>query len=658
MLVWFAETTVVAGILALVALAVSRLKPISPSVKHALWLVVLIKFVTPPVVSWPWADDWQGRLWEQGAHHVECATAFAAEEPSLLAPIPEPAQVSEPPDDCGETELVAQHEDETPPDGTIATAEIAEEETDRVAPAVVAPASLEKGPTFWPSSETALRWMVLSWIAVSSVLALGQAIRIVRFRRRLRGALPAPDHLIDEAVRIGQWLGVSVPDLRVVEDLGTPLLWCLGRPQLLLPARLVKTLPLERWRGILTHELAHLRRRDQWVCRLELVAGLVWWWNPLYWLTRSRLDAEAELACDAWVVWALPKDRLSYAEVLFDICSTLSLAKPVTPALGVAGSGRFFERRLTMILHNHVPCRLSPLGLLGACLLVLFALPSWSTAKLVASDQNNDTASIAATQSGGETNVSLLDDDDDDDDDKDAKAAKRRVKAADDDDDDADEDADADDDDDDDDDLDEKALERAKAKVEAIKRKLEAKAEKAKAKAKGKEQKVKKLERELDVDKLEKEIEKKLGSGSEFEKQMEELGEKIGKEMEAKFGPGSEFEKQMKNLGKELEEKFGDGSDFAKKMEDFGKDMEAKFGPGSEFEAKMKKLGEEMKEKYGPDSEFAKKLHKKAAEALESSKGSDKPEIAPRDRKIKELEAQVAKLMEQIKALKSHGDDN
>ena len=178
------------------------------------------------------------------------------------------------------------------------------------------------------------------------------------------------------------------PELLVVSELGTPMLWCLGRPQLLLPARLVKTLPLDLWRGILTHELAHLRRGDHWVSRLELAAGLIWWWNPLYWLTRARLNAEAELACDAWVVRALPKDRLAYAEVLFEICATLSLAKPPAPTLSVTGSGHFFERRLTMILREHVPCRLSPAGLLGACLLLLLALPSWSAMPAVL-DQNS-----------------------------------------------------------------------------------------------------------------------------------------------------------------------------------------------------------------------------------------------------------------------------
>ena len=222
--------------------------------------------------------------------------------------------------------------------------------------------------------------MIVGWLFVTGLLAAGQAWRILRFRRRLRLAVPAPDDLVEEAERIAGQLGGRVPELLVVPELGTPMLWCLGRPKLLLPAPLVKSLDLDRWRGILAHELAHLRRGDHWVSRLELLAGLLWWWNPLYWLTRARLDAEAELACDAWVVWALPKDRLAYAETLFDIGSALSRAVSPAPALGAAGSGRFLERRLTMILHERVPCRLSPLALLAAVLLVLLALPSWSAA--------------------------------------------------------------------------------------------------------------------------------------------------------------------------------------------------------------------------------------------------------------------------------------
>ena len=158
------------------------------------------------------------------------------------------------------------------------------------------------------------------------------------------------------------------------------MVWCLGRPVLLVPGDLLKTLERERWPGILAHELAHLRRGDPWVRRLELIAGLVWWWNPLYWLALRRLDFEAELACDAWVVWALPEDRFGYAESLVQICTSLSSAASPAPALGVAGGGQSFERRLMMVLHDRVSHHASSAGVLAAALLAALAIPSWTFA--------------------------------------------------------------------------------------------------------------------------------------------------------------------------------------------------------------------------------------------------------------------------------------
>lgn len=679
MLVWCAETTIVTGILALIALAISRHRSITPSVSHALWLVVLIKFATPPLVSWPWAFDVRHLEWP-AAWHTIAAPVVIADELSSPAIAVSPAITVSPAIEISPATCRAGIDPATQPvdhslPATPAVGALPASITDRAgeelaaSPITAAPTVVRQVPAAWwrqylPGSASIVPAVLVAWLVISIAVASGQTIRIVRFRRRLRGALAAPDFLVDEADRIGHWLGVAVPDLFMVDDLGTPMLWCLGRPQLLLPTRLVESLPVEQWRGILTHELAHLRRHDHWVSRLELVTGLIWWWNPVYWLTRARLDAQAELACDAWVVWALPKDRLSYAEALFDICSTMSLAKPMAPMLSVAGSGRFFERRLTMILHNRVPCRLSPLGLVAACLLLLFALPSWSAAKLVDLDQDGEsTATLTALPSADVLANSA------DDGDKDDNAVK---PSPDNDDDDADDDAD--DDDDDDDEQDAAALARAKARaeaararVEAIERKIEAQRarnqekQKDKEKSKAKKSKTPGSDREFDFDidlsRLEKELESRFGEGSEFAKQMAELGERIGKELESKLGPGSEFEKQMKKLGKDLESNLGEGSEFAEKMKAFAKEMESKFGSGSEFEQKMKKLGEEMKEKYGPDSDFAKKLHEKAAESAKAAaKARAEAKEGGRDRQIKKLEAQVAELMEQIKSLKSQQD--
>jgi beta-lactamase regulating signal transducer with metallopeptidase domain len=699
MLGWFAETTLVASGLAVVAALASRLRPIGPTARHALWLVVLIKLMTPPLVSWPWAGHWGnvgGSLFSPTAAHA----ASMASNRKVPCPCPMvPALSSGRTTSATAPWRFAIHPSQSGIGVALRVPQrvvVDLDETDVVA--VVSPRA-EPVSVAEPAEATWLpRALVFAWLTLTVLLGLGQASRIIRFHRRLRSGVPAPNHLVDEALRIGQWLGVRVPELLVVPDLGTPLLWCLGRPKLLLPATLVKSLDLERWRGILTHELAHLRRGDHWVSRLELVANLIWWWNPIYWLARGRLDAEAELACDAWVVWALPKDRLTYAEALFQICSTLSLAKPPAPALGVAGSGRFFERRLTMILHDHVPCRLSPLGLLVACLLALFALPSWSAARPVADDPNaaTATASLAPTVDPVATASIVVDDDD------------------------------ADDDDDDDDDDADDARAKAKAKAKADARKAKADAKKAQADAKAKAKAGAKAKAKADVKaKIDEEIESKFGP--DFEKKMEELGEKIEKEIESKFGPdfekkmeslgkeieskfGPEFEKKMEALGKEMEARFGPGSDFEKSMKDLGKELEAKLGPGSDFEKSMKDLGKELEAKLGPGSDFAKKIAesvnkkvdaelkraedrveeakrlrgkgyaaesavaaeesklkglKNARSALEQAKGKKESAKEPaaakerrRERRIAALEAQIAKLAEELKALKAEDDQD
>ena len=47
---WFVDTMMVASGLAVVAAMASRLRSIGPTARHALWLVVLVRLVTPPLV--------------------------------------------------------------------------------------------------------------------------------------------------------------------------------------------------------------------------------------------------------------------------------------------------------------------------------------------------------------------------------------------------------------------------------------------------------------------------------------------------------------------------------------------------------------------------------------------------------------------------------
>ena len=60
MLWWLAQNALVTAALAVVVAGICRVGRFSPAVRHALWLVVLIKLITPPLVWWPWSptDLW------------------------------------------------------------------------------------------------------------------------------------------------------------------------------------------------------------------------------------------------------------------------------------------------------------------------------------------------------------------------------------------------------------------------------------------------------------------------------------------------------------------------------------------------------------------------------------------------------------------------
>ena len=603
---WFAETTLVALALALVAHLVGRLRGPGPAIRHLLWLVVLAKLMTPPLVHWPWS----------------LPVGLVATN-TFEAPVARRATVALVPlRSAREVPLLDDREPE-------ANASFASQPRSPVEPR--------------PDFPSPVAWLVSAWLVGSVLFGADQVRRIVRFRRRLRGARPAPAWLVDEAEAIGRRMSVALPPIRVVDGLDAPLLWCLGRPVLFVPAGLLESLGPDRWRGVLAHELAHLRRGDHWVGRLELVALLAWWWNPLYWIARRRVDFEAELACDAWALWAFPGDRIEYAESLVRIGCLPRPAGCPSPALGVAGAGPSFERRLIMILRERVSPSASTPVLLAASLLAAIALPSWT---------------LGAPTAALRPDVAISMPDDDDDDDKPAKKPARKPKIA--------EDKPV-----------SKEAAAADRKAAEVKKDLESKL-------------ANRMEDLLGQLMSEDKIKEKLGP--DFEKKMEEFGAKIEREIEAKFGP--DFQKKMESLGKEIEEKFGPKSEFAKEMKELVEHLTKEFGP--DFDKKMnemakgkskpeKAMGEiDAKVKFQLDDVVKVEVDKARVEAdkakieAENVKTKLKARLdarrtraertpeppkartssASRDNRIKALESRIDGLMQDLKKLKAEQADN
>jgi hypothetical protein len=161
--------------------------------------------------------------------------------------------------------------------------------------------------------------------------------------------------------RLAAKLGLRrCPPVRMVAATIPPLVWSLGlRPVIVLPSTLLAELSPAQRDALIAHELAHVRRRDDLVRWLEVIALVAFWWNPVAWFARRRLREAEEECCDAWVVWALPAERRGYGEAMLATIEFLS-GGPKLPALaGSTFGGSFCKRRIEMIMKRNVNRKLS-----------------------------------------------------------------------------------------------------------------------------------------------------------------------------------------------------------------------------------------------------------------------------------------------------------
>src|SRR5262249_14005005 len=162
--------------------------------------------------------------------------------------------------------------------------------------------------------------------------------RLRRFLRRLDGVPPASAEVQELARCLADRIGLRrCPTVWLVPAPVSPMLMALGRRvRLLVPAALWAELGPEQRETLLLHELAHLRRGDPWVRRLELVVLGLYWWHPVVWRVRRALQEAEEQCCDAWVVWAKPESAAEYAETLVATVAFLSRARSAVP-VGASG---------------------------------------------------------------------------------------------------------------------------------------------------------------------------------------------------------------------------------------------------------------------------------------------------------------------------------
>ena len=332
----------------------------NPPGAHVLWLLLLVKLVTPPVLQFEVAN------WIWNASSVDTTRRADSSLPAFPIPSGTP-QIS------GDNSLSP---------GIVSNPSLvsdARENSSRVPPESL-PAATPEGFQFNIASLGNASLSVLMWCwGVGIALVSGLAtIRVIRLQRLLSGTLPASQRI--QTLTDGLAVELSLrqaPEVRVVDSSAAPFVWCLGRrATVVLPQRFLGTLSENQIAMVLAHELAHLHRRDHWVRALELIVSVLYWWNPLVWWVRRQLHAAEEQCCDAWVLWVYPDRSYDYAQSLFAAADLLPRSSFPPVLVSPFLNPPTLKERIAMVLQNRCERSVSRRAVVSIMLVAAWIIPA------------------------------------------------------------------------------------------------------------------------------------------------------------------------------------------------------------------------------------------------------------------------------------------
>lgn len=124
------------------------------------------------------------------------------------------------------------------------------------------------------------------------------------------------------------------------------------RPAVVIPRWIMQELSAAELNQILVHELAHLRRWDDWTNLAQQLVRAVFFFHPAVWWMEKRIALEREMACDDAVLLETASPR-AYAECLTRLAEKSFVRRSVALAQAALGRIRQTSLRIAQILDGH-----------------------------------------------------------------------------------------------------------------------------------------------------------------------------------------------------------------------------------------------------------------------------------------------------------------
>ena len=168
------------------------------------------------------------------------------------------------------------------------------------------------------------------WLIGLGAMLLYALVSYLRLRRRVSVSLPIQDHIY------------------LCDAISSPFILGVVKPRIYLPSGLDEV----QRQNVLSHERAHLARRDHWWKPLGFALLAVYWFNPVLWLAYALLCRDIELACDERVIRTMDESAVKTYSTVLLACSMLRKAAITCPlAFGEVG----VKERVKNALHYKKP---------------------------------------------------------------------------------------------------------------------------------------------------------------------------------------------------------------------------------------------------------------------------------------------------------------
>jgi hypothetical protein len=138
------------------------------------------------------------------------------------------------------------------------------------------------------------------------------------------------------------------------EHVPVPTAIGLVRPAIVIPQWAMQELSAAELNQVILHELAHLRRWDDWTNLAQQVVRALLFFHPAVWWIEKKVALEREMACDEYVL-AETGSPLAYAECLTHLAEKSFVHRGMALAQAVLGRVSQISQRVAQILSVNQP---------------------------------------------------------------------------------------------------------------------------------------------------------------------------------------------------------------------------------------------------------------------------------------------------------------